>query len=155
MRVGSVLSTAPRIVLVVALGLAVALGLGSCQMLGITKMDRISQFGADLSSNKSHISADFAKGQTADYSAMNIQSYWDTIGVFQPGSTYMTYSIVLHDYEDPANVTADIYGPPTFYNFYSASGIGPVSAVFVLVQIGPDWFIKRIYLNGSATPAVK
>jgi hypothetical protein len=28
---------------------------------------------------------------------------------------------------------------------------GPIPATFVLVQIGTDWFIKDIYLNGVLT----
>ena len=156
MRVGDILRKARRVVPAGAVGLAVLIGLGSCQMLGITKMDRMSQFGADLSNpDKSRMSANFAQGQTTSYDLVSTQAFWDAIGVFLPGSTYLTYSIVLHDYVDPANVTADIYGPPAFYNFYSPSGAGPVPAVFVLVQIGTDWFIKQVYLNGGAVPAVQ
>jgi len=130
----------------------VAFGLGSCQLLGITKMDRLGQFGADLSStDKSHMSANFAQGQTADYSLVNTQAFWDGIGIVLPGA-YQTYSLSVHDYVDPANVTADIYGPPTFYNFNAAWPVGgPIPATFVLVQIGMDWFIKDIYLNGVLT----
>jgi hypothetical protein len=125
------------------------LGLGSCQMLGITKMDRLSKFGADLNAGKSHMNENFAKGQTADYTAVNTQAFWDTIGVTLPGSTYQGYSLSVHDYVDPSNVTVDIYGPPTFYNFNIAWPVGgPVPAKFVLVQIGEDWFIKAIYLDG-------
>jgi len=120
-------------------------------MLGVTKMDRLSQFGADLSNpDKSHMSANFAQGQTADIGIMDAQAYWDGKTFVLPGSTYLTYSISVHDYVDPANVTADIYGPPLF----NPNGV-PIPAVFVLVQIGPDWFIKQIYLNGSAAPAVQ
>ena len=58
----------------------------------------------------------------------------------------------MHDYVDPMNVTADIYGPPTFYNFNVTWPVGgPIPAVFVLVQIGADWFIKDIYLDGVLT----
>lgn len=130
----------------------VAFGLGSCQLLGITKMDRLGQFGADLSStDKSHMSANFAQGQTADYSLVNTQAFWDGIGIVLPGG-YQTYSLSVHDYVDPTNVTADIYGPPTFYNFNAAWPVGgPIPATFVLVQIGMDWFIKDIYLNGVLT----
>jgi hypothetical protein len=150
MRVSRILATTRRIILVAAVGAAVVLGLGSCQLLGITKMDRLSQFGADLSNaDKSRMSANFAQGQTTDYAAVNTQAFWDGIGVFLPGSTYLTYGIVLHDYVDPANVTADIYGPPAFYYSDPLYPVGgPVPAVFVLVQIGTDWFIKEIYLNG-------
>lgn len=145
-------TTAPRIILVVAMGALVALGLGSCQLLGVTKLDRLSQFGADLNNtDKSHMSANFALGQTADYSLVDTQAFWDGIGIVLPGS-YQTYSLSVHDYVDPTNVTADIYGPPTFYNFSVTWPVGgPIPATFVLVQIGTDWFIKDIYLNGVLT----
>jgi len=145
-------TTARRIILAGAMAALVAFGLGSCQLLGITKMDRLGQFGADLSStDKSHMSANFAQGQTADYSLVNTQAFWDGIGIVLPGA-YQTYSLSVHDYVDPANVTADIYGPPTFYNFNAAWPVGgPIPATFVLVQIGMDWFIKDIYLNGVLT----
>lgn len=145
------MTIAPRIVLVAAAG-ALVVGLASCQMLGITKLDRLSQFGADLSNtDKSRMSANFAQGQTADYAAVNTQAFWDGIGVVLPG-TYQTYGLSVHDYVDPANVTADIYGPPTFYNFNVTWPLGgPIPAQFVLVQIGTDWFIKAIYLNGALT----
>jgi hypothetical protein len=155
MRRGRIFKTAPRFVLAVAVGAIVALGLGTCQMLGVTKMDRLSQFGADLSGDKSQMSANFAPGQTADYALVGTQAYWDAIGVVLPGA-FQTYSLSVHDYVDPANVTADIYGPPTFYNFDVTWPVGgPIPARFVLVQIDTDWFIREIYLNGSVTPAVK
>jgi hypothetical protein len=142
---------APRIALVAAVGALVALGLGSCQLLGVTKMDRLTQFAYDLSNpDKSRMSGNFAQGQTADYGIMDTQAYWDGKSFVLPGSTYLTYSISVHDYVDPANVTADIYGPPTF----NLSG-GPIPAVFVLVQVGPDWFIKEIFLNGSPPQTVQ
>jgi hypothetical protein len=154
MRVEKGFTKASRIARMAAMAAMIALGIGSCQLLGVTKMDRLSLFGAALSNpDKSLMSANFAQGQTADYAIMDTQAYWDAIGVLQPGSTYLTYSISVHDYVDPANVTADIYGPPDFYNFFLTSG--PVPAVFVLVQIGPDWFIKQMYLNGGAVPAVQ
>ena len=69
------------------MGALVALGLGSCQLLGVTKLDRLSQFGADLSNaDKSHMSANFAQGQTADYSLVDTQAFWDGIGMVMPGS---------------------------------------------------------------------
>ena len=130
----------------------VVFGLGSCQLLGVTKLDRISQFGADLNNtDKSHMSANFAQGQTADYSLVDTQAFWDGIGMVLPGSS-QAYSFSVHDYVDPADVTADIYGPPLFYNFNAAWPVGgPIPAQLVLVQIGTDWFIKDIYLNGVLT----
>jgi hypothetical protein len=121
-----------------------AFGLGSCQLLGVTKLDRLNQFATDLNNpDKSQMSANFAQGQTADYGLVNTQAFWDGKGMFLPGSGYQTYSLSVHDYVDPTNVTADIYGPLTFGP--------PTPAVLVLVQIGPDWFIKDIYLNGVLT----
>jgi len=150
MRVGRLLWTAPRIVLIAAMGALIAFGLGSCQILGVTKMDRLSQFGADLNTNKSHMSANFAQGQTADYGIMDSQAYWDGKSFLLPLTTELTYSIVVHDYVDPAKVTADIYGPPLF----NPDGV-PIPAVLVLVQIGPDWFIKEIHVNGTPPQTIQ
>jgi hypothetical protein len=150
-------SPARRLILVLAVGAFVAFGLGSCQLLGITKLDRLSQFGADLSNpDKSGMSANFAQGQTADYGIMNDQLlYWDLKGFFLPLAAEPPYSIVVHDYVDPSNVTADIYGPAEFYNFYSPVGASPVPAVIVLAQIGTDWFIKSISVNGTPPQTIQ
>jgi hypothetical protein len=146
MRVRRSSTTAPLLVLLVAIGALAAFGLGSCQMLGITKMDRLSQFGADLNGDWSTMSQNFAQGQTADYGSLNTQAYWTGKGFALPLSAALTYSVAVHDYVDPSNVTADIYGPPLF----NPNGV-PVPAVFVLAQIDNDWFIKEIYLNGVLT----
>ena len=146
MRARRSLSTAPRFILAVAVGALVAFGLGSCQLLGVTKLDRLSQFCADLNGDWSHMSADFAKGQTADYASLDSPAYWLGKGFALPVPGALPYSLSVHDYVDPTNVTADIYGP-----LNTPSGASPVPAVFVLVQIGPDWFIKEIYLNGVLT----
>gem|GEM_PF-2678131 len=143
---GRISAHTPRIVPLTAVVAIVAFGLGSCQLLGVTKLDRLSQFGADLNSDWSHMSADFAKGQTADYASLDSQAYWLGKGFALPVPGALPYSLSVHDYVDPTNVTADIYGP-----LNTPSGASPVPAVFVLVQIGPDWFIKEIYLNGVLT----
>jgi hypothetical protein len=83
-----------------------------------------------------------------DIGTMNAQAYWDGKFMFLPGASF-TYNITPRDYVDPANVTADIYGPSAFFDKYPAAN--PVSAVFVMVQVGPDWFIRQISLNGTLT----
>jgi hypothetical protein len=151
MCVGRSLSKGSWIGLLAVVGALVAFGLGSCQLLGVTKMDRLTQFGYDLNNlDKSHMSGNFAQGQTADYGIMDSQVYWDGKSFVMPGATELPYSLTVHDYVDPANVTVDIYGPPAFI-----LTVDPIPAVFVLVQVGPDWFIKEIYLNGSGTPTVQ
>ena len=144
-----------RIALLAGVAVVAAVGLGSCAQLGVTKQDRITQFAVDLNKpDKSVMSENFVQG-AADYAAVNTQAFWDGIGMVMPSGAAFPYSITLHDYVDPTNVTADIYGPALFYTNVAPSGPSPVPAKFVLVQTGTDWFIEQIYLNGSATPSVQ
>jgi len=155
MQGGRISTHRRRTALLAAVSAIVALGLGSCEQLGVTKQDRITQFAVDLNkSDKSVMSENFAPG-TADYASVNTQAFWDGLGMVMAPPATQTYSIALHDYVDPLNVTADIYGPAVFYATVAPGGPNPVPAKFVLVQVGPDWFIEQIYLNGSLTPSVQ
>jgi len=129
---------------------AVALVLDACSLLGIDIMDRINAFSIGLNNpDRSTINANFDQTLTQNLPSMTT-SWWSTNFPVPPSANY-PYLITLIDYSNPANVTATIMGPPAFNG---NTGM-PINAVFVMSEEGPDWFIEKLYLNGSGTPIIQ
>jgi hypothetical protein len=68
-----------------------------------------------------------------------------------PPDADQLYVASLIDYSNPSNVVATIMGPPAFT---SDTGV-PLNAVFVMSKEGADWYIQKLYLNGSSTPIIQ
>jgi hypothetical protein len=129
---------------------ALVLLLGSCAVLGIDRHDRIASFTAALnSSDRSTINGNFDQALTANLPTMDA-AWWSTNFPVPPDSDH-TYTVTLLDYADPGNVIAAIMGPPAFN---SNTGT-PRNAVLVMSRQGIDWFIARLYLDGSSTPLIQ
>jgi hypothetical protein len=123
-----------------------ALFLSGCEPQGVTIMDRLSAFGANLNkSDRTGIQLNFSKGDTQDYASISSAAWWTANGFPVPTDDTHIYSIVVIDYVDPDNVTATMYGAPGF------NGTNPpiASAVFVMVKDGADWFIRGVSLDGT------
>ncbi len=129
---------------------ALVLSLGSCTLLGTDVMDRINSFAAGLNNpDRSTINANFDQALTQNLSVMTT-AWWGANFPVPPDTDHL-YSIALLDYVDPSNVIATIAGPPAFNSSTGAA----INAVFVMSKEGPDWFIQKLYLNGSAAPIIQ
>jgi hypothetical protein len=128
-------------------GLALLVG---CGPFGLDIHDRISIFAAELNaSDRSSLNSNFDPALTQNLPTMDA-TWWNT-NFPAPPDTDHAYGITLLDYSDPANVVAAIRGPPAFN---LNTGV-PVNAVFVMSKTGADWFIERLYLNGSAVALIQ
>ena len=128
---------------------AFAFILGACNLLNTDIMDRINAFANGLNnSDRSSINANFDPSLTQSLAAMNA-AWWASNFPVPPDANHL-YSISLIDYSNPANVTAAIMGPPAFNG---GTGLA-VSAVFVMSREGENWFIEKLFLNGSTTPLI-
>jgi hypothetical protein len=142
----SLMDKAGRRAAVFCLIIIPAFFLTGCEPQGITIMDRLSSFGADLNkTDRTGIQQNFSESETADYAAISSAAWWTANGFPVTTDEYF-YSIVVAEYEDESNVTATMYGPPTFNN----PGIPIMSAVFVMVKEGADYYIREAHLTGSA-----
>jgi hypothetical protein len=129
---------------------ALVLLLGSCAIAGVDTHDRISAFVSTLnSSDRSTINANFDQSLTANLPTMDA-AWWSANFPLPPDSDH-NYGITLLDYSNPADVVATLMGPPAFN---SNTGT-PRNAVLVMSKAGVDWFIERLYLDGSATALIK
>jgi len=127
-----------------------ALAVGSCKIAGVDIHDRMESFAVVLNAaDRSAINSNFDQSMTQDLPAMNA-AFWTTNFPSPPDSDH-TYTITLLSYSDPSNVTAQIMGPPLFN---SNTGM-PRSALFVMSREGLDWFIRQLYMDGSATALIK
>ena len=122
----------------------------ACSLLGTDIMDRINAFSTGLNNpDRSAINANFDKTLTQNLPTMTT-TWWSTNFPVPPDANH-PYIITLIDYSNPTNVTATIMGPPAFNG---TTGL-PINAVFVMSVEGPDWFIEKLYLNGSSTPIIQ
>ena len=129
---------------------ALAFILGSCSLLGTDMMGRVNTFAGGLNNpDRSTINANFDQGLTQNLSSMTT-AWWAANFPVPPDANHL-YSISLIDYSNPSNVVATIMGPPAFNSF---TGL-PINAVFVLSFEGTDWYIEKVYLNGSSTPIIQ
>jgi hypothetical protein len=137
-----------KAVVLAAICLVLAL-LGGCSPFGIDVHDRLSTFVTVLNAtDRSMINAQFDQALTANLATMDA-TWWNT-NFPSPLDADHSYSITLLDYSDPTNVVATIMGPPAF------SGVGsPRNAVLVMSQAGADWFIEKLYLDGSAVALIQ
>jgi hypothetical protein len=127
-----------------------ALFLSGCEPQGVTIMDRLSAFGADLNKpDRTGIQLNFSRGDTQDYASISSAAWWAANGFPVPTDADHVYSMVVSDYVDPDNVTATIYGPPGFNGGSTSSPI--MSAVFVMVKEDADWLIEEVHLSGDVT----
>ncbi|HVP18916.1 MAG TPA: hypothetical protein VMU36_07950 [Spirochaetia bacterium] len=132
------------------LGLTIAVILDACTLLGTDIMDRINAFSTGLNNpDRSAINANFDQTRTQNLSSMTT-AWWSTNFPVPPDTNH-PYIITLIDYSNPSSVTAAIMGPPAFNG---GTGL-PINAVFVMSLEGPDWFIEKLYLNGSSTPIIQ
>ena len=135
--------------LLIVLFAALAFILDACNLLDTDLMDRINLFANGLnSSDRSSINANFDPSLTQSLGAMNA-AWWASNFPVPPDANHL-YSISLIDYSNPANVTATITGPPAFNG---GTGLA-VNAVFVMSKEGENWFIEKLFLNGSTTPLI-
>jgi len=141
---------AQRILFLALLAGGLVLMLDACSLLGTDIMDRVNSFATDLNnSDRSSINANFDQTLTQDLPMMT-PAWWSSNFPVPPDSNHL-YSVSLLDYSNPANVVATIVGPPAFNG---GTGL-PVNAVFVMSKEAADWFIEKLYLNGSGTPVVQ
>jgi len=139
-----------RILFLALAPVGLVLTLDACSLLGTDIMDRINSFATDLNnSDRSAINANFDQALTQDLPSMTA-AWWSSNFPVPPDSNHL-YSISLLDYSDPANVVATIMGPPAF----NGGTESPINAVFVMSKEGADWYIEKLYLNGSATPIIQ
>jgi hypothetical protein len=132
------------------LGCLLIVLLGGCTPYGIDIHDRLSLFATVLNAaDRSAINDQFDQSATQNLPAMDA-TWWDNNFPSPPDSDH-AYSITLLDYSAPTGVVALIRGPPAFNSNTGA----PVNAVFAMTQVGSDWFIWQVSLNGSSTPLIK
>jgi hypothetical protein len=133
-----------RTIVLFALAAVVSLSIMSCEIETISIMDRLAQFMTDLNkADRSDAYLNFDPDETEYYDAMKDPDFWDD--PFPPVGTGETeYSLSDVDYEDPENVTANMYGPPDF----SVTG-DPWPVQFVMVKTGTDWFIHQFFQDGT------
>jgi hypothetical protein len=101
------------------------------------------------SSDRSTINSNFDQSLTTNLPTMDA-AWWSANFPVPPDADH-NYGITLLDYSDPANVVATIMGPPAFNSFTGA----PRNAVLVMSKAGVDWFIERLYLDGSSIPLIQ
>ena len=138
-----------HVLLLIVLFASMALIFDACNLLNTDIMDRINMFANGLNNpDRSSINANFDSALTQNLAAMNT-AWWAGNFPVPPDSNHL-YAISLIDYSNPANVIATIAGPPSFNG---ATGLA-VNAVFVMSKEGQDWFIEKLFLNGSASPLI-
>ena len=126
-----------------------ALLLGSCAIAGVDTRDRLALFVTTLNGDRSSINANFDQSLTANLPTMS--AAWWSANFPGPSDSDHLYGITLLDYSDPTNVVATIMGPPAF-NLNQGT---PRSAVLVMSKEGLDWFIERLYMDGSTVPFIQ
>jgi hypothetical protein len=127
-----------------------ALLLGGCSLLGGDIRDRLDLFMTTLNAvDRSTINSQFDQALTTDLPTMDA-TWWGTNFPAPPDSDHL-YGLTVFDFADPAKVTGTIMGPPSFN---SNTGV-PRNIVLTMSREGTDWFIEKVYLDGSATPLIK
>jgi hypothetical protein len=130
-------------------GAALALALAGCSLLGVSIDDRLAKFQDDLNNpDRSGAYLEFDSSLTSYYTAVKKPEWWD-IPFPIPAAGEQQYLITVSDESKSSKVTATISGPPTF------SATGPRDAVFVMSQENGDYFIEKIFLDGSTTATIK
>lgn len=117
--------------------------LSSCgALLGVSIEDRIVQFESDLNGTRSNIIDNFSTS-CDDYNAMNISTYWTSVGSFDDGNKIFDITIP----SDPSS---------TFTTSYTSNsgGSGPFTIKFYLIDegdffSGENWKIKTIWISGT------
>lgn len=141
---------APRILCLIVMSICIAVSLGTCTLLGTDIHERIDLFIAGLNnSDRSAINSNFDQSLTQNLPTMT-PAWWGAFFPVPPDADHLYFASLI-DYSNPSNVVATIMGPPAFT---SDTGV-PLNAVFVMSKEGADWYIQKLYLNGSSTPIIQ
>ncbi len=141
---------APRVLCLTVMSISIVVSVLTCTFLGTDIHERIDLFIGGLNnSDRSAINSNFDQFQTQNLASMTT-AWWDAFFPVPPDADHQ-YFVSLLDYSNPSNVVATIMGPPAFI---SGTGV-PLNAVFVMSKEGSDWYIQKLYLNGSSTPIIQ
>jgi hypothetical protein len=139
-----------RSVLALLSAAVLALLLGGCSLLGGDIRERLDLFMTTLNAaDRSTINSQFDQARTTDLPTMDA-TWWSTNFPAPPDADH-PYALTVFDFADPSKVTGILMGPPAFN---SNTGV-PRNIVLTMSRVGSDWFIEKIYLDGSATPLIQ
>ena len=139
-----------RPVLLVLPAAMLALILGGCSLLGGDIRGRLDLFATALNTaDRSTINAQFDQAHTTDLPTMDA-AWWNANFPVPPDSEHL-YGLAVMDFADPSKVIGTLMGPPAF-NSYTGT---PRNIVLTMSRVGADWFIEKVYLDGSAVALIK